>query len=250
MGGWVVIVALVTAGLHQIGTGPLAPPPLSQPGDWPAWLAARDPVAAAMALIRLLALGAASYLLAVSVLGGGLRLVRARRLVRIADRVTPAAVRRLLVATAGVTLASGLVPSAVFARGPQPPAVVTSVAHPLVTTAAPPTGPTVTMHLLPAEPEPVAMPVAEPVAAPVAAAPAPRVTAAATWTVRPGECFWSIAEDVLVRALGRPVTDSEIVPYWRALIEENRHLLGDRDNADLIFAGQVFAVPSPPPRAA
>lgn len=45
-------------------------------------------------------------------------------------------------------------------------------------------------------------------------------------------------------------TDAEVVPYWRVLIEENRSLLGDRANPDLIFAGQVFSIPPVPPRAA
>jgi nucleoid-associated protein YgaU len=69
---------------------------------------------------------------------------------------------------------------------------------------------------------------------------------AATWTVRPGECFWSIADDVLARAWGRRPTDAEIVPYWHVLIEQNRALLADRANADLIFPSQVFTVPPPP----
>jgi nucleoid-associated protein YgaU len=67
-----------------------------------------------------------------------------------------------------------------------------------------------------------------------------------SWTVRPGECFWSIADDVLARAWGRVPSDAEIVPYWRSLIEANRHLLGDRTNEDLIYPGQVFTVPTPP----
>lgn len=68
-----------------------------------------------------------------------------------------------------------------------------------------------------------------------------------TWTVKPGQCFWSIAEDVLRTARGRAVTDAEIVPYWHTLIEKNRSRLADRSNPDLIFPGQVFAVPAPGP---
>ncbi|MDQ2826434.1 MAG: hypothetical protein M3Y04_05685, partial [Actinomycetota bacterium] len=65
------------------------------------------------------------------------------------------------------------------------------------------------------------------------------------WTVAPGQCFWSIAESVLSTHLGRSPTDAEIVPYWERLIDANRAELAHWDNADLIFPGQVFAVPSP-----
>lgn len=66
------------------------------------------------------------------------------------------------------------------------------------------------------------------------------------WTVRRGECFWSIADDALAHALGRAPSDAEVVPYWRAMIQANRHLLADPANADLIYPGQVFAVPPVP----
>ena len=62
-----------------------------------------------------------------------------------------------------------------------------------------------------------------------------------------GDCFWTIADDLLHRAWGRAPTDAEIVPYWLRLIEANRAELADPGNADLIFPGQVFAVPTPPP---
>jgi nucleoid-associated protein YgaU len=65
------------------------------------------------------------------------------------------------------------------------------------------------------------------------------------WTVQPGECFWTIAEDVLQRAWGRAPTDAEIVPYWQRLIEANRSELADPANPHLIFPDQVFRVPPP-----
>jgi nucleoid-associated protein YgaU len=81
-------------------------------------------------------------------------------------------------------------------------------------------------------------------------APVPEVTQVAApakdrWTVTSGECFWSIAEDVLASHLGRSPSDAEIVPYWQRLIEANRHELAQRDNADLIFPAQIFVVPAP-----
>jgi nucleoid-associated protein YgaU len=243
LASWFLLLGLITVGLHRAGTGPLAPPPVRQPELWADWLAARDPVAAAIALVRLAALGAVWYLLAASAIGAVLRLCRAQRLVRVSDRLTVPALRRLLVATAGVTLASGVTPTLSAYAGPAPPAVV-AAAQATSTTVATTTGPsppTLTMRLLP----------------PVDVAPAPPATvdipagllgepAGTFWTVRPGECFWSIAEDVLTRAWGRTVTDAEIVPYWRTLIEQNRPSLADRSNEHLIFPGQVFSVPAPP----
>jgi nucleoid-associated protein YgaU len=99
---------------------------------------------------------------------------------------------------------------------------------------------TVTMHRLgPAEP-PVVTPVSQ-----VPAAPAPAATATDRWTVKPGECFWSIADDVLARHIGRLPTAAEIVPYWLRLIEANRSELAHRDNRGLIFPAQIFVIPAP-----
>lgn len=242
---WVVLVGLITYGLHLAGQGQLSSPPLRHPAAWAGWVAVREPVVAAVALLRLAALAAAWYLLGVSVVGGGLRLARAGRLVELTDRVTVPAVRRLLVATAGVTLASGLVPVAVSAHDLRPATVPTTAPQPVTTTA----GPSLTMHLL--APGPGPPPAPEPAAPGPRPAPAPVVgVPSATWTVRAGECFWSIAEDVLARAWGRAPSDAEIVPYWRVLIEQNRHLLADRANPNLIFSGQVFSLPTPPAQAA
>lgn len=104
-----------------------------------------------------------------------------------------------------------------------------------VPTSTPAVAPaTVTMHRLgPLEAAP-----------PPAAASAPEV-AKDQWTVKPSECFWSIADSVLSDRLGRPATDAEIIPYWHRLIEANRHQLVQRDNPDLVLPGQVFAVPAP-----
>jgi hypothetical protein len=65
--------------------------------------------------------------------------------------------------------------------------------------------------------------------------------------VLPGDSFWSIAAAVLQEAWGRPPTDAEIDPYWLALIAANGGALLHPDVPDLIYAGQVFSVPVPPP---
>lgn len=226
---WVAGLAAAAVALQWAGQGALATPPLTEPGRWAAWLDGRDPVLAAFGVLRLLALGGLWYLAGVTVAGAVLRLIGARSLVRVADRVTVAPVRRMLAGSVSLGLAaSGVLAIPVAAAQP-------STTSTTSTTSAPPA--TVTMHRLgPVEPQ-VAAPVPEVV--PATTQPADR------WTVKPGECFWSIAEEVLADHLDRAVTDAEIIPYWRRLIEANRHELAHGDNPDLILPAQVFVIPAP-----
>jgi hypothetical protein len=259
LGGWLVAVAAATAILHAAGGGALAPPPLTRPHGWLPWAAQREPLVAAMAVLRLLALLTAWYLLVTAVLGVLLRLVRAARLVAVVDTLTLPAVRRLLVSAAGVTLASGGLTPSLACASPKLPAAVARPApsqaaaagQPVVTTtqgdpvSAPPT---LTMRLL--SPDAPSPPPPTPVAPWAPSAPEPPRSGPsgelATWRVQPGECFWSIADDVLTQARGRTPSEAEVVPYWRLLIEANRSALADRDNADLVFPGQVFTLPAVP----
>ncbi|MFP5317180.1 MAG: LysM peptidoglycan-binding domain-containing protein [Acidimicrobiia bacterium] len=245
--GFVIVVAAAALALQRAGAGALAAPPVAEPALWGEWLAAREPVEAALALVRLAALVALWYLAVAVLVGALLRVVRADALVALTDRVTVPAVRRLLVATASVSLASGVGPATVLpGRGPVAAAVAvtdaatTTSTAPAASTDDGRTDPTLTMRLLPA-PAPATVPAPAP-----ADARAPSQAAASSWTVKAGECFWSIADDVLTRAWGRAPSDAEIVPYWRALIAANRSELADRSNEDLIFPGQVFTVPTPP----
>jgi hypothetical protein len=236
---WAAGVGLCLVVLGASGHGALSPPPLGSPGRWQAWLQARDPTSAAFALLRMAAIAACWYLAATTVLGAVLRLARAELLVAVADRITVTPVRRLLAGSISLTLA-GIGPTGMLAASAQPAppttlASTTSMTTVTPTTPAPATTPaTVVMRRLPpSAPE----------------ADAPRASADAhvrdRWTVQPGDCFWTIAEEVLQRAWGRKPKDAEIVPYWRQLIEANRAELADPNNDDLIFPGQVFTVPSP-----
>ena len=78
---------------------------------------------------------------------------------------------------------------------------------------------------------------------PRAARPAPALPRPASWTVRPGDHLWGIAESTLRDRLGRVPTNAEIEPYWRRLIDVNRSRLVDPTNPDLIFPTQVFDLP-------
>ena len=232
-----MVVAVVLV-LLESGGGALSPPPLGSPGRWAAWLDQRDPVTAAFALLRLAALAGIWYLAGVTCLGAALRAMRAARLVAVADRFTVAPVRRLLAGTVTAGLV-GLGPIGAVAAQPAMPTTTTTSLGTSSTVVA--TSDTVVLRRLPPD---------APAPAPRSAAPAapttPSERAPARWTVEPGDCFWTIAEEVLEQAWDRAPTDGEIVPYWRALIEANRQTLADKGNADLIFPGQVFDVPAPP----
>ena len=65
--------------------------------------------------------------------------------------------------------------------------------------------------------------------------------------VRTGDSFWSLAEEHLEDEWGRrDLTDSEITPYWRELVEANRAELTDPANPDLLLPGQRLRFPPTP----
>lgn len=220
---WIVLLGTAAAALHLAG-GSLPSPPLHSPSRWPGWLSGRDPIIVAFSALRLLALGFAWYALVVTVAGALARLRATADLAAGLDRLTLPPLRRVLAATMSVGISTApLAPAAGGAAARPAPAVV--AAQSPTTTTAPPAD-SLTMRELP--------PPAE------EAAPSGR-----TWTVRPGECFWSIAEEVLTPTLGRRPTATEVVPYWRSLVDANRAALADRENPDLVFPGQVFSLPDP-----
>ena len=65
--GWLLGLTAAVAILLLAGHGPLAAPPL-EPGAWPAWSRAREPVDAAVALARTASLFVAAHLLLMTVL--------------------------------------------------------------------------------------------------------------------------------------------------------------------------------------
>jgi hypothetical protein len=65
----------------------------------------------------------------------------------------------------------------------------------------------------------------------------------ATWTVRPGDDFWSIAEIVVARASSAPAGGRHIALYWSRLIEANRGRLPRPGDPDLLFPGDLVVLP-------
>lgn len=231
---WVLCLLAAGVGLRLAATGDLAAPPLGSLDQLAAWADAREPVAAAVALVRLVAEVAVWYVLAVSVIhltSGALRVTGGHRL---ADALAAPGIRRLVHAGLGVGLAAASSVSGqdeVVAAGT---ATMRPLAAPVVTEARieDPAG---TAAMRPARVHDGG------------AGVAPMAPAPGTWTVSPGESLWTIAEELLSDAWSRPPSDADVGPFWRDLVERNRSRLVDPTDPDLIQPGQVFEVPPLPP---
>jgi hypothetical protein len=259
----------------------LPAPPLLRPGVLGGWLDGHDPSLALVGSLRVCTLGFAWYLLGVTTLGLLARLTGLPGALRAIDHVTLAPLRPLVHMWLGATLTLGAavgpaVPAAAQADdwppvlrrladdkapppgpaqaptaeapapdppvepapiGPSPttttvvPAPAPALASP--TTSPPPTTAPPRRLLHPSAPRP-RTPRPAPVAVPVVGE---------TWTVARGESFWSIARSVIGTRTGRTPTNAEIAAFWRPLVGANTGRLARRGNADLLFAGQVIAVP-------
>ena len=87
------------------------------------------------------------------------------------------------------------------------------------------------------DPDPYERSAPAPAPAPVPA-PAPAVAPLATYTVRPGDCLWSIAATLL----GSGATNVAIDQRWRQIYEANRAAVGE--DPSLIHPGLVLTLPS------
>ena len=181
-------------------------------GAWPV-----TPEAQVMSVVRVVAASLATWLLVVTVLAVAARVLRIRWLAALA----PAGVRRLVAgALAGAILLSpGVAAASVGASAPPP-----GVEVPILDRVEPPAATTTT---------------ADPTPAPVAQ---PSSDAAGVHVVELGDSLWHIAADELAARLGHAPSDAEVIPYWRRLIDANRHVVGD--NPSLIRPGQQIDLPS------
>jgi nucleoid-associated protein YgaU len=182
------------------------------------WPGTGDPAAATMAVVQAVAGVLAAYL--------ALATVVAIRLPRLA----PAFVQRLVAAAVGTTLV--LAPVAAGAA-PQP---------------APTPSDAPVLHKVADDPSTTTTPTST-TAPPGSGREPPRdatsfpPSSSSEVVVGPGDHLWGIAERALSQRLGRAPTDAEIAPFWSQLVEANRDRLATGD-PDLIFAGQVFRLPS------
>lgn len=136
---WLGTLAVAVALLHALGGGRLAAPDLTSPATWPAWAAGRDPLEVTMVVVRLLGLALAWYLVGVTSISVLARVLRAARLVRVADALAVGPVRVIAQQAVGVGLAAGVLVSAVPPTawpGAAVP-VATETIAPLAATTAP-----------------------------------------------------------------------------------------------------------------
>jgi hypothetical protein len=230
----------------------------------------QDPTLLAGHAMRAIALVLTSWLGVTTGLVVIAGLVGHEGLLRIAMAIAPGAYRRVLRCAAATTVTAGMIAgSPVLAAAATPNSAPVSAGDGRVATATmsladegEPAGAQVPTAVLRLVDDPVTAPGVTPVTAvasvmavrPVAeatavtrAAGATAATAAADepelWTVRPGECFWSIAADVLAAQAGRPVADGEIVGYWQRLISANTDRLVVPGEPDLLLVGQQLTLP-------
>jgi hypothetical protein len=279
-----VLVASTALVVHvgQPGWAGLRVP--SSPSSWADWLAANGAVPAAVAIVRVVTVAVGLQLALVLVAAAVTRSVRWRPPLGLLRALSVPGSRRLVDLVVGISVLSMSVPAAGAAVGPARAAVAAAGRTTTTTTVTPATGaataaasdgaaagPDVEVIVLdggstdapPAGPEPRAAeaPLPEPAAPPEPTAPpAPTTPAGAgdsgapgahdVWEVRPGEHFWSIAEQVLATSWSRPPTDSEVASYWSSLVERNRSRLAHPADPDLVFAGQLMELPPVPPAPA
>lgn len=219
-----------------------APDPISALSQVRAASTATDPTGPVVAALALLAWGVGLWLAltALLVLAARAPGARGRAAARMARRVAPAAVRRSVELTLGLSITLGTI-------GAVPASAATSAAP--VSTAAG-SLPSAAAGLLPAPdldwPAPTAVP-APPVApSPVlttheTAGQATPELGADTVVVQPGDTLWALAETRL-RQTGTPApTDRQIASSWPLWWSANRQVIGD--DPDLIRPGAVLRPP-------
>ncbi len=254
--------------LHAAGRGALAGPSRWNLDGWAEIVDQRGAPTAAMTLLRYAALAACGYVIALGVLTVLVSATRVRWLELVLRFLTPTMLRPLLgivvVATlatprpAGATTGDANPPVMVLAtttsgapEQPSPPPTMRRVDARTPTTTAVPAPPATAILdaavVSPVVSKPFAPSVTTTVVARPTGAPA-TTTVPATWTIARGEHLWFVAERVMTQAVGADVHHGEIARYWRSLVDANRERLVDRDNADLVYAGQIFVLPPAPLR--
>jgi hypothetical protein len=267
--------------LHHLGAAVPAPSSWS-PHDVATWATDRNPVVVALSVLRLIALGFGYQLVAVSGLAAVGSLARAPALLQLSDRVALPGVRGLVRHAAAVTLsASTLFAAPAVAAQPAPPgsamlrvigggSTVTLVVDPpapspsrVTLTVEPPevatptdlTSPPGALQPDDAPPGPAsAVSVDPPSLSPDPPPPPPAVTQTAalpapttspspiSWIAVRGDHLWSIAQRTLAERWQRAPSEREVDRYWRSVMSAN----ADLADPDLIFVGQVIALPPVP----
>lgn len=120
LAAWVAALVGAVVAFTAMGSGPLAAPALTDPGSWSAWAVGKDPVVATAAVLRLVVLLLAWYLLGATTVGAVARLARLTAMVRVADALSVPVVRRVLQTSLGVSLATAVAVSSTSVTGSRP----------------------------------------------------------------------------------------------------------------------------------
>lgn len=246
--------------LRSLGTAPWARIDTAAPLRWLTATPAEDVVAA---LLRIAALALCWWLVGALLLAVCTRLVGWRPALAVADRLSPAVVRRVADRLTGAMLLVSSVlgtPAAALAS-PGSTDVPTGTAAFVPPGTVPPTASPVDAEaegdqggdrLPPALSVPVTGPppdVAPPVGDPGSAqrrTARPAVGEAGRVRVRPGDHLWSIALAELVRRRGTGADDlatADVAAYWAAVVEHNRDRLRSGD-PDVVLPGETILLPA------
>lgn len=255
----IALAATVAAGgaLIRLGEGDLGVP-LTSSEDVQAWMDDTAPATIAMGLLRLVAIALCAYL-TMALLANSVATIAARHrgASPSATRLLPSALRHLLVSASGIGLAGTALPlaapTAVLAATPSDDDGVAV----MVKLAPDEDGPTTSDVPESEDPLPgeAATDSLEPAEDPLPESPPSEPDSTEederdgqeTWTVTPGDSFWSIAEETLAERAAaqgnQPPDDAAISKYWFELITANRDLLAQDDDPDLLFSGQALRLP-------
>ena len=226
----IAVAALAALGLvvlDAIGRGALATPPVESPARFLSYVDERGGVVSALALLRLATIGVGWYIVAIAALNVAARAIGSVALLHTISWLTLPSVRRLLSGAAGLGLSSAVLLGSMTAASAGETPTSSDRLVELPVNAKPTTDDVATMRVV----------------APATAASAEMAPVDSRWTVAPGDSFWSIAHDTLAETDGRPVHDREVAVYWKQLIDANRDMLVVPGDVDLIFPGQVVALP-------
>ena len=254
---WLVGIVVAVVLLH-LAAASFPPPPGWDAEQLLAWLDSTPPLLVAGSLLRMLGLLAAAHLLVVTLAGAAARLVGLRRTARLADRLSPPVLRRLLGRAAGAGLVAQLVlltPTPAHAGGSAPAvmqALPDEVAEHTSTTTMrtlphqpdQPTS-TTTMRTLPHQPDQPTSTTTMRTLPHQPDQPTGTTTEQASWTVRPGDHLWRIADVVLALHHGERADDAAVQSYVERLVVENQDVLVVPDDPDLVLPGQALRLPEP-----
>jgi hypothetical protein len=239
--GTMALAAGVVLFVMPIAVGP---PQVGELFEW--WEKVGTPQAA-VSLLRAGALLLASWLFVVSLLGAAGAACRSATTARLAWRLTPHSMRRLIVVSVALSVATPDFANAAESTESTAPILVDL--GPADASADDDAEPPQLVDLGPvvSSPRPWHLDATQPTSpapeAAITATPELSSSGSATWQVAPGDHLWRIAEETLAKGGASP-SEREVEHYWRRLIDANRGAIGS--NPDLIHPGMLLSLPTTP----